>query len=351
MISPLRTGKAFIRYLLTDPLLEPDTPANEEDYPLTPATSRIPATNGAIETAEPEVQQPVLMKKAVLLAATKFLLESAHSPEQGTEQNSQQPDTRHQSNSVHSQTSPQLAERDLPRPPVKSPELRSLQRSSILTPPDEEAPLSSSPAPKAAPGLPESPVAMKTVNNIAPRYSDNSGSPHPPATAVSESPTETEDSQSRARVITDSDKMPQKLIRLQEQAPPQPQPFRAKTSLPHSEAVEAYNDKVITSRQDEPQALIKERRENSSSQRPREWTELMDHIQQEEAKLGDVRHKTRKQRAQESTETSGKQDVEYYPFPSASPPEKSTLPSTMIHLPILAAFTFLGITILFLVLN
>ncbi|WP_423732226.1 hypothetical protein [Hafnia paralvei] len=145
--------------------------------------------------------------------------------------------------------------------------------------------------------------------------------------------------------------MPQKLIRLQEQAPPQPQPFRAKASLPHSEAVEQYNDKVITSRQDEPQALIKERRENSSSQRPREWTELMDHLQQEEAKQGDVRHKIRKQRAQESTETSGKQDVEYYPFPSASPPEKSTLPSTMIHLPILAAFTFLGITILFLVLN
>ncbi len=48
----------------------------------------------------------------------------------------------------------------------------------------------------------------------------------------------------------------------------------------------------------------------------------MDHLQQEEAKQGDVLHKTRKQRAQESTETSGKQDVEYYPFPSASPPEK-----------------------------
>ena len=168
---------------------------------------------------------------------------------------------------------------------------------------------------------------------------------------MSEPHTETEASQSSARVITDRDKMPQKLIRLQEQAPPQPQPFRAKASLPHSEAVEQYNDKVITSRQDEPQALIKERRENSSSQRPREWTELMDHLQQEEAKQGDVRHKIRKQRAQESTETSGKQDVEYYPFPSASPPEKSTLPSTMIHLPILAAFTFIGITILFLVLN
>lgn len=344
MITPLRTGKAFIRYLLTDPLLESNTPANEEDYQLTPATSRIPTTHGAIETAEPEVQQPVLMKKEVLLAATKFLLESAHSPEQVTEQNSQQPDTRHQSNSVHSQTSPQLAERDRPIPLVKSPELPSLQRSSILTPPDEEAP-------KAAPGLPELPVAMKIVNNITPRYSDNSDSPHPPATAVSEPPTETEASQPRTCVITDSDKMPQKLIRLQEQEPPQPQPFRAKASLPHSEAIEPYNDKVISSRQDEPQALIKERRENTSSQRPREWAELMDHIQQEEAKQCDVQHKTRKQRAQESTETSGKQDVEYYPFPPASPPEKSTLPSTMIHLPILAALTFIGITILFLVLN
>lgn len=97
--------------------------------------------------------------------------------------------------------------------------------------------------------------------------------------------------------------------------------------------------------------LVKERRESTPSQRPKEWLDILDKMQQEETKMYESRNSAKKTRKEENAHNGEMPKGEYYPYPPATQQENTLSPSSMLHLPIIAGFTFLVVTVLFLILN
>ena len=354
MMTPLRPARAIAQRLFVGSLRSAFSSENANGNKTVQTDSAI--VTSVVEIAESSLQppQPETIKREVLLAATKYLLDEDIQPEPEPEPEPEQHYSA--SPSLKKSTRLQLA------PPPTAPTLpnRSPAPSNKISP-QPTTPDRSQPASTEKPGT----EGGKREQTAAPIVLTGKIStlrlPDETLAASRRSPELVTTQAPMTRIATDSlsvtTESTQKLPPNEENQQPIQFPVLFSRIKVHStqEARPSANPEKAGTAEfpeiKEQTVLVKERRESTPSQRPKEWLDILDKMQQEETKMYESRNSAKKTRKEENAHNGEMPKGEYYPYPPATQQENTLSPSSMLHLPIIAGFTFLVVTVLFLILN